>query len=55
VQPEQRDQEQGDPDQRRPRRDLSNCVRNCQAAYRIRGAAVPCREDARRRGLASSM
>jgi hypothetical protein len=55
MQPEQRDHEQDDPEERRPRRDLSNCVRNCQAAYRSRGAAAPCREGVTCRGLASSM
>lgn len=33
---EQSHYEQGDAEQRGPGRDLPNCVRNCQAAYRIR-------------------
>ena len=37
MQPEQRDHEQGDPEQRRPRRDLSNCVRECQARVSYQG------------------
>jgi hypothetical protein len=36
VQPPEGDPEEGDPEQRRPCRDLSNCVWKRQGAYRIR-------------------
>jgi len=41
MQPEQRQPEEGDAEQRRPWRDPVNCVWNGQAAYRIRAPLMP--------------